>query len=77
MSRLRAAVRGTPNVQVVSGQAIIAEGQLRSRGVTTLVLPAGQLSAMASFAGLAGIVAAIVPSRRAARLDILRAVTTE
>jgi len=27
MSRLRAAVRGTPNVQVVSGQAVIAEGQ--------------------------------------------------
>jgi hypothetical protein len=34
----------------------------------------GQLFAMA---GLAGIVAAIAPSRRAARLDILRAVTTE
>lgn len=50
---------------------------LRSRGVTTLVLPAGQLFAMAGFAGLAGIVAAIAPSRRAARLDILRAVTTE
>ena len=49
-------------------------GQLRSRGVTTLVLPAGQLFTMA---GLAGIAAAIAPSRRAARLDILRAVTTE
>jgi len=28
-------------------------------------------------AGLAGIVAALGPSRRAAKLDILRAVTTE
>jgi len=50
---------------------------LRLAGVTTLVLPAGQLFAMAGLAGLADIVAAIAPSRRAARLDILRAVTTE
>jgi len=57
---------------MIFGWAIVAV--LRSRGVTTLVLPAGQLFAMA---GLAGIVAAIAPSRRAARLDILRAVTTE
>jgi ABC-type antimicrobial peptide transport system permease subunit len=28
-------------------------------------------------AGLAGFIAAIAPARRAARLDILRAVTTE
>ena len=60
---------------MIFGWAIVAV--LRSRGVTTLVLPAGQLFAMAGLAGLAGIVAAIAPSRRAARLDILRAVTTE
>jgi hypothetical protein len=58
-----------------TGWAVVAV--LGSRGVTTLVLPAGQLFAMAGFAGLAGIVTAIAPSRRAARLDILRAVTTE
>jgi putative ABC transport system permease protein len=45
--------------------------------VTRLVLPAGQLLAMAGLAGLAGQVAAIAPSRRAAKLDILRAVTTD
>jgi putative ABC transport system permease protein len=60
---------------MIFGWAIVAV--LRARGVTTLVLPAGQLLAMAGLAGLAGIVAAIAPSRRAARLDILRAVTTE
>jgi putative ABC transport system permease protein len=60
---------------MIFGWAIVAV--LRSRGVTTLVFPAGQLFAMAGLAGLAGIVAAIAPSRRAARLDILRAVTTE
>jgi putative ABC transport system permease protein len=60
---------------MIFGWAMVAV--LRSKGVTTLVFPAGQLFAMAGLAGLAGIVAAIAPSRRAARLDILRAVTTE
>jgi putative ABC transport system permease protein len=60
---------------MIFGWAIVAV--LHSRGVTSLVFPAGQLLAMAALAGLAGIVAAIAPSRRAARLDILRAVTTE
>jgi hypothetical protein len=55
---------------MIFGWAIVAV--LRSRGVTILVLPAGQLFVMAGLAGLAGIVAAIAPSRRAARLDILR-----
>jgi putative ABC transport system permease protein len=36
-----------------------------------------QLAVLAVLAGLAGVVAAIAPSRRAARLDVLRAVTTE
>jgi putative ABC transport system permease protein len=60
---------------MIFGWAIVAV--LHSRGVTKLVFPAGQLLAMAALAGLAGIVAAIAPSRRAARLDILRAVTTD
>jgi putative ABC transport system permease protein len=60
---------------MVFGWAIVAV--LRSRGVTHLVFPVRQLLIMAVLAGLAGVVAAIAPSRRAARLDILRAVTTE
>jgi ABC-type antimicrobial peptide transport system permease subunit len=36
-----------------------------------------QLLVIAAVAGLAGLVAAIVPSRHAARLDVLRAVTSE
>jgi len=32
---------------------------------------------VAVLAGLAGLVAAIAPARRAARLDVLQAVTTE
>jgi putative ABC transport system permease protein len=57
------------------GWAIVAA--LHSRGVTQFSFPAVQLLAVTVLAGLAGMVAAIAPSRRAARLDILRAVTTE
>jgi ABC-type lipoprotein release transport system permease subunit len=38
------------------------------------VIPVVQLLVLAAAAGLAGIMAAIEPSRRAARLDVLRAI---
>ena len=60
---------------MVFGWAIVAA--LHARGVTDLVFPVGQLLITAVLAGLAGAVAAIAPSRRAARLDILRAMTAE
>lgn len=44
------------------------------QGITHLVFPVMQLLVLA---GLPGIAAAIAPSRRAARLDVLHAVTTE
>jgi putative ABC transport system permease protein len=40
-------------------------------------LPVLTLLVVALLAGLAGVVAAIPPARRAARVDVLRAVTTE
>ena len=40
-------------------------------------LPVGTLIAVAVVAALAGVLAAIPPARRAARVDVLRAVTTE
>jgi putative ABC transport system permease protein len=57
------------------GWAIVVA--LHSQGITRLVFPVVQLLVLAVMAALAGIVAAIAPSRRAARLDVLRAVTTE
>jgi putative ABC transport system permease protein len=60
---------------VVFGWAIVAA--MHSQGVTQLSFPVAQLIAVAVLAGLAGIVAAIAPSRRAARLNVLQAVTTE
>jgi putative ABC transport system permease protein len=60
---------------VLFGWAIV--DSMRSSGVTQLVFPVPQLLIVAVIAALAGVVAAIAPSRRAAKLNILQAVTTE
>jgi putative ABC transport system permease protein len=57
------------------GWAIVAA--MRNQGITHLVFPVQQLLIIAGLAGLAGFVAAIAPARRAAKLNILQAVTTE
>jgi putative ABC transport system permease protein len=50
---------------------------LRSVGITEFALPVGQLVVFVVFAALAGILAAVLPGRRAAKVDMLRAITTE
>ena len=50
---------------------------LASQGINEFTLPAGQLVLFVVAAGLAGILAAVLPGRRAARIDVLRAITTE
>ena len=48
---------------------------LHSRGVSTLTVPGGQLLVFVALAALAGVVAAVLPARRAARLDVLHAIS--
>ena len=50
---------------------------LKGEGFTSFAVPGGQLVAYVVAAGLAGILAAVLPGRRAARIDVLRAITTE
>jgi len=50
---------------------------LKGEGFTEFAVPGGQLVAYVIAAGLAGILAAVLPGRRAARIDMLRAITTE
>lgn len=50
---------------------------LRDQGVAVLSLPVGSLVAFVVVAAVAGMAAAALPARRAARLDVLAAVTTE
>jgi putative ABC transport system permease protein len=50
---------------------------LASQGLTELRIPGGQLVLYLVLAGLAGVLAAILPARRAARLNVLRAISYE
>lgn len=50
---------------------------LRDQGITTFSLPVGTLLVFVAAAAAAGVLAAIIPGIRAARIDILRAITTE
>ena len=62
-------------VGTLFGWAIVSA--LKSAGVTQLSVPIVQLVVVAALAALAGVLAAVGPGRRAARLDVLRAITTE
>jgi putative ABC transport system permease protein len=50
---------------------------LDGKGLSTFALPYGQLTIMALIAVFAGIAAAILPARRAARLNVLEAIISE
>jgi putative ABC transport system permease protein len=50
---------------------------LHSQGITEFALPVGTLLVFVVAAALAGVLAAVFPGRRAARIDMLRAITTE
>jgi putative ABC transport system permease protein len=50
---------------------------LASQGVTELRIPGGRLLLYLVLAGFAGVLAAILPARRAARLNVLRAISYE
>lgn len=50
---------------------------LRSQGVDRFAVPSGELVAFVALAVVAGVVAAVLPARSAARVDVLAAITTE
>ena len=50
---------------------------LDAEGVTELVIPGTRLAIIAGLAGMAGVVAATGPARRAAKLDVLKALATD
>jgi putative ABC transport system permease protein len=54
------------------GWALVAA--LRSQGFNRLSVPVGQLVVVVVVAALAGVAAAVLPGRRAARLDVLEAI---
>lgn len=50
---------------------------LRDQGINQLAFAPLSLALIIVIAGVFGVIAAILPARRAAKLDVLRAVTTE
>jgi putative ABC transport system permease protein len=50
---------------------------LADDGIDVLSIPGSQLAIFVALAGVVGVLAALWPGRRAARLDVLRAITTE
>ncbi len=50
---------------------------LADEGIDVLSIPGPQLAVFVVVAGLVGVLAALWPGRRAAKLDVLRAITTE
>ena len=50
---------------------------LSAQGINQFAVPVGSLAVIAALAALSGVLAAVLPGRRAARLDILRAVASE
>ena len=85
--QLRAAVRWEAVVVALLGTVLgIALGlafgwavvdALRSQGVDRFAVPSGELAAVVALAAVAGVAAAVLPARSAARVDVLAAVTTE
>jgi len=62
-------------IGVFFGWALVTA--LESEGITELSIPVGQLLSYVAVAGLAGVIAALPPARRAARLNVLEAISTE
>ncbi|QNN53816.1 ABC transporter permease [Nocardioides mesophilus] len=60
---------------IVFGVALMSS--LRDDGLEVLVVPGWQLLLYVVAAGLVGVLAAVLPARRAARLDVLQAIATE
>ena len=71
---LRIAVLGV-GMGLVFG--VVLMSSLREDGLEVISIPWGQLAAYVVASGLVGILAAVFPARRAARLDVLTAIATE
>ncbi len=61
-------------VGVVFGAALVRA--LKDDGISTLVIPVEQLALYVVLAGVVGVLAAVLPARRAAKLNVLQAVAS-
>jgi putative ABC transport system permease protein len=62
-------------IGVFFGWALVTA--MEDEGLNTFTVPVRDLLVVVVLAAIAGVVAAVLPARRAARLDVLKAVVTE
>jgi putative ABC transport system permease protein len=62
-------------IAIFFGWAVVEA--LKDEGISEFVAPPGRLLIIVIAAGVIGVIAALLPGRRAARLDILQAIVTE
>jgi putative ABC transport system permease protein len=62
-------------IGVLFGWAVVTS--MQDSGITVFAVPGVRLALFGVLAGLAGVLAALPPARRAAKLDVLRAVAAE
>jgi putative ABC transport system permease protein len=67
---------GLLGVAVGIGLGVALRAALAGKGVTVLSLPSAQLGLYLLFAGVVGVIAAWFPARRAARLNVLAAISS-
>ena len=67
---------GLLGVILGTGIGIAVQRALAGQGVAVLRVPVGQLALFLVLASLAGVLAAVLPARRAARLDVLEALAS-
>ncbi len=60
-----------------TGLGVALTRLLEKQGISSVAIPGRQLSVYVALAAVAGVLAAIGPARRAAKVDVLRAVVTE
>jgi putative ABC transport system permease protein len=56
---------------------VVLQRSVADEGVDVLAVPWGQLAGFVALSAVAGVLAAVLPARRAARLDILGAIGAE
>ena len=56
---------------------VVLQKAIADQGIQVLSIPAGRLALFVALAAVVGVLAAVLPARRAARLDVLRAISTE
>ena len=59
------------------GFGVALQRAIADQGIDVLSIPWTQLVVFVVLAGIVGVLAAVLPARRAARLDVLKAIYTE